>query len=215
MDQLEDALYQLIIDRYESVPKFAKAVDIPPQTIYSVLHSKIVGASAATFLPIAAALHLDPFQLAEGKLASVDEGAAIPVPLFGSIVAGQPLEPEMADEMFPIPLQVHRRFPRAFLLRIDGESMNCVLPNGCYALVNPCTRIETSGQLFALAIGETAATVKRVKLLANGLELQPLSTDPTFRPTVYDYADSEAPSVRVIGRVVWYCMPPTWEPHFD
>lgn len=215
MDQLEDALYQLIVDRYESVPKFARAVDIPTQTIYSALHSKIVGASAATFLPIAAALRLDPFQLAAGKIVSVDGGGAVPVPLFGSIVAGQPLEPETADELFPIPQQVHRHFPRAFLLRIDGESMNCVLPNGCYALVNPCKTVEASGQLLAVTVGETAATVKRVKLLDNGLELQPLSTDPTFRPLVFDYADPDAPNVSIIGRVVWYCMPPSWEPHFE
>ena len=85
--------------------------------------------------------------------------------------------------------------------------MNRVLPNGSYALVSPCSIADSTGSLYAVTVGENAATVKRVRVLENGLELQPDSDDPTFHPIVFDRADEETPTVSIIGKVVWHCPP--------
>ena len=132
------------------------------------------------------------------------------VPLYGTNAAGNPLETQSTEAFHPIPSEVHRRWPDAFLLRIEGESMNRILPNGCYALVDPCTEIDFDRQPYAVQVGDSDATVKRVHMIADGFELLPDSTDPTFRPMVYSSADQSEGNLSIIGRVVWHCIPYDW-----
>lgn len=132
------------------------------------------------------------------------------VPLLGPIAAGTPIDMESAAETHSVPADVHDLWPNAFLLRVEGESMNRILPNGCYALVDPCNDIDHDGQPYAICVNGRAATIKRVRRLAHGLELAPDSTDPTFRPQVLERDASGDTSVSVIGRVVWHCIPTQW-----
>lgn len=128
----------------------------------------------------------------------------VEVPLFGSIAAGAPLDMEAADDRYPIPAIVHERFPHAFLLRVAGESMNRILPNGSIALIDPCTDITHDGQPYAVCINELAATIKRVHQLPNGIELTPDSSDPSFQPQVFEHGLGDETRITVIGRVVWH-----------
>lgn len=132
--------------------------------------------------------------------------AWIEVPLYGSIAAGKPIEMFQIEDTFTIPRQMRERYPDSFLLKVCGESMNKILPNGSYALVNP-TSEAIDGKAYAVAVNGYDATIKRVRHLDNGIELLPDSTDPTIRPMVFDYADPEAETVTVIGEVVWYVVP--------
>ncbi len=147
----------------------------------------------------------------------IGEGAAKPsssmvdVPLFGRIAAGMPIEMDAVDDTQPVPVKVHERHPDAFLLRVEGESMNRVLPNGCFALVDPCDGVERDGAAYAVCVNGYDATIKRVRRLANGFELAPDSVDPTFKPKVYDYGVDGTDKVTVIGRVVYYVLPVDWE----
>lgn len=88
--------------------------------------------------------------------------------------------------------------------------MNRVLPNGCYALVDPDDREPVDNQAYAVCVNGYSATVKRVRRLANGFELVPDSTDPTYRPMVYDYGVEGTDEITVIGRVFWYTLPFDW-----
>lgn len=135
----------------------------------------------------------------------------IEVPLYGSIAAGTPIEMIPVDETFSIPSAMHDRYPNAFLLKVDGNSMNRILPNGSYALIDPCETIDEDMQPYAVCVNGYDATIKRIEKLANGLRLIPDSNDPTFRPQVYDYSDPNSPKITVIGRVVWYTLPYKWE----
>ena len=96
-------------------------------------------------------------------------------------------------------------------MRVAGESMNRELPNGCYALITPGSRVEESGVLYAVSINGRAAAIRRVRRLDNGLELLPSSTDPTFKPVLYDFSDPDTPDIAVVGRVIWYCIPADWD----
>lgn len=142
------------------------------------------------------------------RLASAED--FVDVPLYGSIAAGTPIEMIETDDMHPIPSEMHRRYPDAFLLRVKGESMNRVLPDGCYALVNPCSAAEEDGRPYAVCVNGYDATIKRVHVLNNGFELVPDSNDPTYKPTVYDYGVPGTETITVIGRVVWFCIPYDW-----
>ena len=129
------------------------------------------------------------------------------IPLFGTIAAGTPIEMEAADSTHPIPVELHKRYPDAFLLKVRGDSMNRVLPNGCYALVNPCKEVAVDNKPYAVCVNGYNATIKRVRKLNNGFELVPDSNDPTYKPTVFDYGEPGTETITVIGRVVWYCVP--------
>lgn len=63
------------------------------------------------------------------------------VPLYGSIAAGAPIEMLQIEEIHPVPNALLLRYPKAFYLRVKGESMNRVLPNGSYALVVPLRKL--------------------------------------------------------------------------
>lgn len=129
------------------------------------------------------------------------------IPLFGAIAAGTPIEMEAADRTHAVPAALNERYPEAFFLEVRGDSMNRILPNGCYALVNPCKEVGTDNKPYAVCVNGYDATIKRVRKLNNGFELAPDSTDPTYKPKVYDYGEPDTETVTVIGRVVWYCVP--------
>lgn len=212
MVNLEGPLKELIKERYGSVRKFAKSIGLSPSTIYSALDKNVVGSSLTTVAPILAGLGLDPFELAQGRITALPahpEGS-VEVPLYGSISAGAPAEALVAEDRFPVPAALHEKFPDAFFLKVSGESMNRILPNGCYALVDPCSDVDFPNAPYAVAVGAGNATVKRVRPLANGLELVPDSHDPTYRPRLYDFGDPTAEDVRIIGRVVWHAAPLEW-----
>lgn len=144
------------------------------------------------------------------KDSTIPSTAMTDVPLYGSIAAGTPIEMlEMEDER-PIPSKVHARYPDAFLLRVVGESMNRILPNGCFALVDPCDAVERDGQPYAVCVNGYDATVKRVRRLNNGFVLEPDSTDPTYEPRTFNYNEPGTQAVTVIGRVVYYVLPEDW-----
>lgn len=136
--------------------------------------------------------------------------AFIDVPLFGSIAAGTPIEMIAVEDTFPVPVRVHEKHPDAFLLKVVGESMNKILPNGCYALVDPCEDVEVNGQPYAVCVNGYDATVKRVDKLANGFRLKPDSNDPTYTEQTYNYNEPDAEQITIIGKVVYYVLPYDW-----
>lgn len=139
------------------------------------------------------------------------DGLFVDVPLHGSIAAGTPIDMLPVDDTHPVPAAVMAEHPDAFLLRVSGSSMDRILPDGCYALVDPCDDVDVDGKPYAVAVNGDTATIKRVRRLDNGFELVPDSTDPTFRPTVYDYGEPGTETVTIIGRVVYHVIPFGWE----
>lgn len=139
------------------------------------------------------------------------ESDFVDVPLYGAIAAGTPIEMIEIEEVHPVAAKKMEQYPDAFLLKVKGSSMNKILPDGCYALVDPCEEVERDNQPYAVCVNGYDATVKRVRKLANGFELVPDSTDPTYKPQVYDYGVEGTEIITVIGRVVYYVLPFDWE----
>lgn len=212
MGQLEDNIKSRIEFHYGSIPKFAKEIGMSPQTIYSVLRAGINGGSVNTVLPILAKLGINANWIIQNKLIDIDKepNEYTDVPLYGSIAAGTPIEMQEVEDTFPIPAKVHERHPEAFLLKVEGESMNRVLPNGCYAVIDPCKEVEKNGDPYAVCVNGYNATIKRVELLNNGFRLVPDSTDPTYPVQTFNYNDPGTETITVIGRVVYYVLPFDW-----
>lgn len=134
------------------------------------------------------------------------------VPLYGHIAAGKPREWDDIDRHIQIRKGVTKKHPHAFLVTVDGRSMDRVIPDGAYALVDPDQREPViDGKIYAVCVNGNTATIKRVRKLANGIELMPDSTDPTIKPMVFDYSDESTETVTVMGRVVWYTLPDDYE----
>lgn len=142
--------------------------------------------------------------------ANIPFGGFIETPLYGAIAAGTPIEMLPVEDTQPVPSKVHEKFPNAFLLKVEGESMNRVLPNGCYALVDPCDSVERDNDPYAVCVNGYDATIKRVRQLANGFQLIPDSDDPTYTPKTYNYNEEGTEQITVIGRVVYYVLPFDW-----
>ena len=212
MGKLEEDIKSSIEFHYGSIPKFAKEIGMSPQTIYSVLKSGITGGSVKTVLPILSALGYDSNWIIKNRLIEVGKvgNEFIDVPLLGSIAAGTPIEMVETDKSHPVPAKVMERYPDAKLLEVKGSSMNRILPDGCYALVDPCDNVERDNQPYAVCVNGYDATIKRVRKLDNGFELAPDSTDPTFKPKVYDYGEEGTEEITVIGRVVYHVLPFDW-----
>ena len=212
MGKLEDELKGMIDFRYGGVPKFAEEVGLSKNTIYSVLRNGINGGSINTVLPILAALGIDSNWIIKNRLIEVGKSgsAFVDVPLLGSIAAGTPMEMVETEATHPVPTKVMEQYPDAKLLKVKGSSMNRVLPDGCYALIDPCEDVERDNQPYAVCVNGYDATIKRVHKLANGFELVPDSTDPTYKPKVYDYGEPGTETITVIGRVVYYVLPFDW-----
>lgn len=130
-----------------------------------------------------------------------------PVPLLDSISADTPIEMINVDETYDIPSEIHDKYPQAFLFKVVDDSMNRVLPNGCYALINPCKEAIEPLKAYAVCVDDFDATIQRVKPLSNGYELIPDSIDPTFRSQIFDFNEVDTQSVSIIGEVIWYLVP--------
>lgn len=147
-----------------------------------------------------------------GESIHVDDTASfVDTPVYGSIAAGTPIEMIQVEDTFPLPKEKHDEYPDAFFLKVKGESMNRVLPNGVLALVDPCEAIDYDNEPYAICVNGYDATIKRVHKLNNGFELVPDSTDPTFKPVVYDYGVEGTDTITPIGRVVYHVIPFDWK----
>lgn len=102
------------------------------------------------------------------------------LPLLGSIAAGTPIQAqESIEDHLPVPLQMVRNIPDAFLLRIKGDSMvgDGILPRDL-VVIKP-QKTANQGDLVAFQIDDEA-TVKRISYEAKGIKL--LSSNPAYAP---------------------------------
>lgn len=161
-------------------------------------------------------LGLSPYR--NGAKVVSDDSLFVDVPIYGAIAAGTPIEMIEIEDTFPISRSLIERLGGInedgeivfFLLKVEGESMNRILPNGSYALIDPCDDVDRDNQPYAVCVNGYNAAVKRVRKLANGFELVPDSTDPTYKPKVYDYGEEGTEQITVIGRVVYHVLPFDW-----
>lgn len=124
-------------------------------------------------------------------------------PVIGNVAAGNPREAiEQSEETHWVDPIILSRHPDGFFLRVSGDSMNLVLPDGCYAFVAPGN--VSSGDIAAVKVNGDEATIKRVKMLDGIVILEPESSNQEHRRRVIDETDPDAPMVRFIGKVVWF-----------
>lgn len=184
-------------------------------TVYRYESDEIDNMPLSVLEPLASALHVSPAHLIgweepDTKLTGMPEHTLIAtsrqVPLYGSIAAGVPLEMIEVIEYIEIPLNVALRYPKAFLLKVNGDSMNKIIPNGMYALIDPTDDIK-NGDPVAVNVDGFEATLKRFYKLHNTIVLEPESYNPEHKPQIFDCTTSECEEIKVIGKMVWFMSP--------
>lgn len=141
---------------------------------------------------------------------SSSDSLFVDVPLYGSIAAGIPLEMLPVDDAYPAPKQIVDRYPDGFWLQIASNSMDLLFPVRSLVYVDPMDDIRVNGKPYALCVNGYDATVKLVDKLSNGYKLSPASTDPTYKPQIFDYSVPGTDKVSVIGEIVYDMKPFDW-----
>lgn len=213
MGALEEEIRRLIKEEYESIPKFSALIGVPQTSVYSALERGMANTRTELTDKIYRKLNIDWDTATLDNfrgLKTKGHSNFVDVPHVGAIAAGTPIEMMEIDDTHPVPAKVMEAHPDAFLLTVEGQSMNRILPDGCYALVDPCEDVERDNQPYAVCVNGYDATIKRVHKLENGFELRPDSTDPTIKAKVYDYGDPGTEQITIIGRVVYHVLPFDW-----
>lgn len=73
MDNIEEKLKKLIIERYGTMIDFARVLDIPNSTLQSIMNRGIHKASINNVIKICSALHISTDGLAAGKIIATDD----------------------------------------------------------------------------------------------------------------------------------------------
>ncbi|NPC91030.1 helix-turn-helix domain-containing protein [Bacillus sp. WMMC1349] len=133
------------------------------------------------------------------------------VPIYGSIPAGCP---KWADDniigSLPIPDKLIKMYGLENLvsLKIEGDSMNKIVPNGFYAVIDTKTKEVANGDIVAVRINGYETTLKRFYQTNNSIILEPDSYNPEQKPFIFDCTNPfECPGITITGKYVWSCAP--------
>lgn len=120
---------------------------------------------------LAAALQVDRSELVAERQPHADVSR---IPVIGRIAAGnwqQAVEDADGDM-----IDVVNAPKDAFALRADGDSMNKIVPDAGFVVINPHDRDLREGGVYAVMNGEGETTLKRYR--GDPARLEPCSTNP-------------------------------------
>ncbi|PGC94626.1 LexA family protein [Bacillus toyonensis] len=126
------------------------------------------------------------------------------IPIIGKIAAGVPLDTvqDIVDRIAP-PYNTHN-IDELFGLVVNGESMNKIVPNGHYAVLQKQPDVE-NGQIAAVIVNGHYATLKKVYKFTDLMILEPCSHDENFKDQQYSRNNCE--DIRIIGKFLYSVSP--------
>ena len=120
------------------------------------------------------------------------------MPFYGRIHAGEPAEPDDNPDMFAVPVDVYNAHKQGFILKVWGECMNKVYPDGCHVVIDP-TMQPQNGDIGAFTI-DGDIVMRKVLRGANTLILAPES----FNESIQDIVPGDDSEIKTLGKVVWF-----------
>lgn len=184
-----------------SAETIAERIHVSPTTIYRYEKGDIEKVPSDVLIEIAAALHTTPAYLMgwEEDENTASSPRAVKIPVLGKVAAGLPIttvENVLDYEEIPSSLAATGDF---VALQIKGQSMEPRIYEGDVVIVKVQPTAET-GDLAVVIVNGDEATVKKMKILPEGILLQPFN--PTYQPMFYSCSDIESKPVRIFGKVV-------------
>ncbi len=126
----------------------------------------------------------------------LSDASPVMVPVIGLIAAGNWRE---AIQQPIDRIAVVGAKPHMFALRVVGDSMNLLAPEGANVTIDPTDPSLMEGSLYAVQNGEGEATIKRFRRAPDRLE--PVSSNPEHKPILLG-----SEPITIIGRatsVTW------------
>lgn len=122
------------------------------------------------------------FEISESEL--IGQASAAPrnpflIPVVGDIAAGNWREAIQNHEDMILP-PVEGISDNAFALRTRGDSMNRIIPDGGYVVIDPAEVELREGKVYAVMNSDGETTIKRFR--ADPARLEPCSTNPHHQP---------------------------------
>ena len=153
----------------------------------------------------------DYFHISKGSLIDEDSSTLTKLPISGS-TATLPLrtlgkvhagvmddETICDDEEIQVPERVVLAYPDAFLLRVEGNCMDRVIPEGSHVVVAP-HKEPTNGSIVVIRDDAYEAIMRRYYKGSSALMLSPDSYEEEYQ----DIIVHDGQEITLIGVVVWW-----------
>lgn len=134
------------------------------------------------------------------KLPISGSTATLPLRTLGKVHAGVMDDDNMCDdEEIQVPERVVLAYPDAFLLRVEGNCMDRVIPEGSHVVVVP-HKVPTNGSIVVIRDDAYEAIMRRYYKGSSALMLSPDSYEEEYQ----DIIVHDGQEITLIGVVVWW-----------
>lgn len=123
--------------------------------------------------------------------------------VYGKVCAGDGIE-ALENPIDEIGDPYYRITGEKFALQVCGDSMNNVVTNGMYAIIEK-TPIVKNGEIAIVMIDNDIAMLKRFYQVDDMVILRPDSTNPEHKPLTF--VSEEINSLKILGRYLGYVTP--------
>lgn len=123
------------------------------------------------------------------------------LPLAGSVHAGKPQDPDLYEEMIPVPYEIAVAHPDAYLLIVEGDCMDKVYAPGSLILVDP-NMTPQNGSIAVVSIDGADYIMRKMFKGADTMILSPDSHNQEWKDIVITADDDH--TVEYHGVVVWF-----------
>lgn len=153
----------------------------------------------------------DYFHISKGSLIDEDSStltklpisgstATLPLRTLGKVHAGVMDDDAICDdEEIQVPERVVLAYPDAFLLRVEGNCMDRVIPEGSHVVVVP-HKVPTNGSIVVIRDDTYEAIMRRYYKGSSALMLSPDSYEEEYQ----DIIVHDGQEITLIGVVVWW-----------
>lgn len=125
------------------------------------------------------------------------------ITVYGKVCAGNGIE-AFEDPIDEITNPYHRIKGEMFSLQVDGDSMNNVVNNGMYAIIQKQPLVK-NGEIAVVLINNEVGMLKRFYRIDDMVILRPDSTNPNHKPLTF--VGEEINSLKILGRYIG-CVSP-------
>ena len=134
------------------------------------------------------------------KLPISGSTATLPLRTLGKVHAGVMDDDTICDdEGVQVPERVVLAYPDAFLLRVEGNCMDRVIPEGSHVVVAP-HKVPTNGSIVVIRDDTYEAIMRRYYKGSSALMLSPDSYEEEYQ----DIIVHDGQEITLIGVVVWW-----------
>lgn len=215
-----ERLKNIIEEKGYSVMRLSRESGVPYTTIRSMIERNLTNASIDNVIKICRVLGIDVESLIDQRNGVVTEKKTsyitkptISLPLYGDISAGalSTVEPVTKDnvEYITLPKNMLGKYANRrdlFTLKVNGESMNKVIPNGAYVVCKPIEIEELKEDDIVIFSHDNEYSMKRFRRDEENhlLIFSPESTDRKYHDIVIPYDTMN--DLKIYAKVIWYAV---------